>query len=70
MMIEWVKRISEFLAHYKGLPALLGVGLVILNLILQLLPPLPVLGWLAEVDLLLHLGVILGLLGILVGDAL
>ncbi len=70
MLIEWIKATSEFLAQRTGLPVLLGVGLVLFNLILNLLPAWPVVGWLAEVDLFLHLGVILGLLGILIGDAL
>jgi hypothetical protein len=38
--------------------------------LLQFLPDWPVVGWLAHTHLLLHLGVILGLLGILLGDAL
>lgn len=70
MLIEWLKRTSEFLAKNKGLPVLIGVGLVLFNFLLGLLPAWPVVGWLADVDLFLHLGVILGLVGILVGDAL
>ena len=62
--------VGEYLALRKGLPVLVGVGLVLLNLILRLLPPWPVVGWLAATDLLLHLGIALGLLGILLGDAL
>ncbi len=48
---------------------LAGIGLVLLNLIV-LAFSWSVVSWLAETDLLLHLGVILGLLGILLGDAL
>ncbi len=70
MWIEWLKEISEFLAQRKGLLVVVGVGLVGLSLILNLLPAWPLIGWLARVDLFLHLGVIIGLLGILVGDAL
>jgi hypothetical protein len=70
MWIEWLKQVSEFLVHRKGLPVLVGVGLVGLNLILNLLPAWPVVGWLARVDLFLHLGIIVGLLGVLIGDAL
>jgi len=61
---------SDFLAQRKGLPVFIGVGLVLLNFILRLLPAWPVVGWLAATDLLLHLGVIVGLLGVLLGDAL
>ena len=65
-----LQAVGEYLAQRKGLPVLVGVGLVLLNLILRLLPSWPVVGWLAETDLLLHLGIALGLLGILLGDAL
>jgi len=69
-MVERLKKLSEFLANHRGLPVLLGVLLVVLNFILQLLPPWAVIGWLADVNLLLHLGIIVGFLGILIGDAL
>ncbi|MBN1920153.1 MAG: hypothetical protein JW892_02820 [Anaerolineae bacterium] len=70
MTVERLKRLSEFLANHRGLPVLIGVLLVVLNFILQLLPPWAVIGWLANVDLFLHLGVIVGFLGLLIGDAL
>jgi low affinity Fe/Cu permease len=70
MVLRWFKRISEYLARFPGLPVLVAVGLVVVNFLLQLLPDWPVVGWLAHTHLLLHLGVILGLLGILLGDAL
>ena len=60
-------RISAFIATYKGAPVLLGVLLVIVNFALVLLSPET---WLARTNLLLHLGIIIGLLGILLGDAL
>ena len=69
-MVERLKKLSEFLANHRGLPVLLGVLLVVLNFILQLLPPWAVIGWLADVNLLLHLGIIVGFLGVLIGDAL
>ncbi len=69
-MIEWLKKISDYLARNKGLPVVIGVGLVLLNFFFQLLPAWPVIGWLAEVNFFLHLGIIVGLLGILIGDAL
>ncbi|MBN1935286.1 MAG: hypothetical protein JW934_11500 [Anaerolineae bacterium] len=66
--------ISHFLAHNKGLPVFLGVGLALLGLILNCIPNLygepGFWGWMARSDVLLHLGVIIGLLGILLGDAL
>jgi len=67
---KWLQAIGDYLAQRKGLHVLAGIGLVLLNLIVRLLPSWPAVSWLAETDLLLHLGVILGLLGILLGDAL
>ncbi len=69
-MTEVLKHVSDFLAQRKGLPVLVGVGLMIISLIINLLPSWPVVTWLAETDLLLHLGAILGVFGILLGDAL
>jgi hypothetical protein len=63
----FLDKLSEFLAHRKGLLPLLGILLIGLNYILQLLPAA---GWVAETDLLLHLGIILAILGILVAWAL
>jgi len=68
---ELLKRVSDFLARVPGLPVIVAIGLVALNFVLQLLPGTwPVVGWLARTDLFLHVGVILGFLGILLGDAL
>ncbi len=69
-MTDVLKGVSDYLAQRKGLPVLIGVGLMIISLIFNLLPAWPVVGWLAKTDLLLHLGAILGVLGILLGDAL
>jgi len=63
-------QISEYLARNKALPVFVGVLMVILNYGIQFLPSVPVLGFIASTDMLLHLGVIVGLLGILLGDAL
>ena len=70
MGIEWLKQTSEFLAPRKGLPVILGVAFVLLNFVLRLLPAWPGVAWLAQVDLFLPLGILVGLLGVLVGDAL
>jgi len=67
---ELLERTSEFLARLPGLPVFVAVGLVVLNFVLQLLPAWPIVGWLAHTHLFLHLGVILGLLGVLLGDVL
>lgn len=55
------------LAHIKGLPVLIGLVLVVISLFAQFIP---VLSFLTAGDWLLHLGVIVGLGGILFSDAL
>ena len=59
--------LSEYLAHRKGLLPILGLILVLVNAILQFIPGNL---WLAETDLLLHLGIILAILGFLLAWAL
>jgi len=65
-----IDRISEYLARNKAMPVFVGVLLVILNYGAQFLVHVPGLGFIASTDLLLHLGIVVGLLGILLGDAL
>ncbi len=60
-------RISAYIAEHKGVPVLIGVLLVLLNFGVVLLLPA---SWLATTNLLLHLGALVGLIGILLGDAL
>ena len=60
-------RMSDFLAHRKGLLPFLGLIMVMINAILQFLP---VSGWLVQTNLLLHLGIILAILGMLLAWAL
>ena len=71
---DLVDVLSNLIAHNKGLPVFAGVGLALLGLILSLVPGLVdaagFWGWLVRHNVLLHLGVIVGLLGVLVGDAL
>ena len=67
---KFLERISDFLARMPGLPILGDVVLVVLNFLLQLLPAWPVVGWLADTHLLLHIGLVLGFVGLLLGDAL
>lgn len=63
----FLDKLSEYFAHRKGFLPLLGILLVATNFILQFFPAA---GWVAEADLLLHLGVILAILGILIAWAL
>jgi len=62
--LDWI---SNFLAHRKGLLLLISILFVIINFIFQLIPGM---GWLARSNLFLHLGVILGLVGVMVAWAL
>ena len=69
-MTKLIQRTGNFLARMPGLPVFVAIGLVVLNLVLQFLPDWPIIGWLARTDLLLHIGLILGLLGVLLGEVL
>lgn len=62
--LDWI---SEFLAHRKGLLLIISILLIIINFFIQLIPGM---GWLASSNLFLHLGVILGLVGVMVAWAL
>ena len=66
--------LSNFIAHNKGLPVFVGIGLCIVGLILTCIPGLRdgggFVGWMIRSDMVLYLGVIVGLIGILLGDAL
>ena len=63
---QFIDFLSEYLAQRKGLIPLLGIFFVILNFVIQFLH----LGWLAESNLFLHLGVIIAILGIMLAWAL
>jgi hypothetical protein len=62
-----VQKLADFLERVKGLPILIGILLVVLNFIVQYIPGL---GFLDDSNLLLHLGVVVGLLGVLLAEAL
>ena len=66
-MSRMFDRLSEFLAHRKGLLPLIGLLLIVVNLLFQfLLPP----GWLTSTNLLLHLGLVVAILGLMIAWAL
>jgi hypothetical protein len=74
-----MNELMDRLAVLRGLPVLIGVALVILNFVVQLVvhalgpgtqPPSLWLFIITDGNLLLHLGVITGLLGVLIGDIL
>jgi hypothetical protein len=66
-MLNLLNRIADFLAERRGLPTLIGMGLILINFVLQFFPGL---GWLVESNLLLHLGALLSIGGILLANAL
>jgi hypothetical protein len=63
-------RASNFLARLPGLPILVAAGLIVLNFALQFLSGYPTVRWLVQYDLFLHLGLVIGLISVLLGDAL
>jgi hypothetical protein len=71
---RWVDRIAEFLAHHKGLPILIGVGLILLDFLIVLLhrlnPGLPLLDLAAGLHCFLYLGLLIALLGGLIAEVL
>jgi hypothetical protein len=62
-----MQQIVELVAQVKGVPVIVGLVLIILSLLGHIVPGLSFLAW---NDLLLHLGLILGLGGLLFTDTL
>jgi hypothetical protein len=62
-----MQQITETLAQVKGVPVIMGLILIILSLVGHIVPVLSFLAW---DDLLLHLGLIVGLGGLLFTDTL
>lgn len=60
---ELVERINGFLMRKPGALPLVGVGLIVVNFVLQLFPGSE--AWIARSNLFLHLGLILSLIGLL-----
>ena len=60
-----LNKVSAFLARYKGLPTMVAFLLVALNLVVYSFHW----GWLSDSNLLLHLGIIVGFLGLLLAKA-
>lgn len=66
-MLTTLKKITSWLSARRGLLTLLGIALVIVNFILG---QIPALGWLSTSDLFLHLGIVVGLLGLMLAIVL
>ncbi len=62
----FIDDVSEFFAHRKGLLPIIGIALVLLNFVLVLFHA----GWLAQTNLFLHLGIIIGFFGFMLARAL
>jgi hypothetical protein len=69
-MLKWLNKmldkLSESLAHRKGLLPLIGTLLIVLNFILQFFP----LGWISQTNLFLHLGLVIAIFGLILAWAL
>jgi hypothetical protein len=63
----FLDKLSDFLAHRKGLLPILAILLILANWVLQLLPGA---GWIAQTNLLLHLGIVLAIIGFMLAWAL
>lgn len=64
---QFLDFLSETLAPRKGLLLIIAILLVLTNFILQFFPGV---GWIAQTNLFLHLGVIVGVIGVMVAWAL
>ncbi len=69
--IDWL---SNTIAKYRGLPMIVSLGLIVINFLLAIIDSLaggvPVLSFLIATDFFLHLGLIVGLIGILAAEPL
>ena len=66
-MSKFLDRMSEFLAHRKGLLPIIGLGLIILNLLIQFIAPGSMI---ATSNLFLHIGLIVAIFGLMLSWAL
>lgn len=66
-MSKFLDRMSEYLAHRKGLLPIIGLTLIILNLLIQFLIPGT---FLATTNLFLHIGLIVAIFGLMLSWAL
>jgi len=67
MISKFLDKMSEYLAHRKGLLPILGIFLIVLNLVLQFIIPG---SFLAAANLFLHFGLIVAIFGLMLAWAL
>lgn len=60
---ELIERINEFLVRKPGVLPLVGIGLIVLNFLLQLFPGPE--AWIVRSNLFLHAGLVVSLVGLL-----
>ena len=65
-LIDWM---NNFFGDRPGLLPIVGIGLVVLDLILQIFPG-PGNGWFIDSNMLMHVGIIVAIFGILLARAL
>jgi hypothetical protein len=63
-MNEILDRLNVLIGERPGMLPMAGIGLIILNFVLQFFPG-PGSGWFVDSNLLLHLGLLVSLIGIL-----
>ncbi len=66
-MSKLLDRMSEFLAHRKGLLPIIGLALILINLLIQFIIPGNIL---ATTNLFLHFGLIVAIFGLMLAWAL
>ncbi len=67
MISRFLDRLSEYLAHRKGLLPIIGIFLIVCNLLIQFILPDSIL---ATSNLFLHIGLIAALFGLMLAWAL
>jgi hypothetical protein len=67
LMAYRISAIGNALADRRGVPLIIGLVLVLLNFVCQFIPAL---GWFAEYNVLLHLGLVFSIGGALLSAAL
>ena len=66
-MSKFLDRMSEFLAHRKGLLPIVGLVLILINLVIQFIFPGR---FLASSNLFLHVGLLVAIFGLMLSWAL
>lgn len=67
MISKLLDRMSEYLAHRKGLLPILGLFMIVINLVIQFIFPA---SFLATSNLFLHIGLIAAIFGLMLSWAL